>query len=43
MEAIIYADNLPEPQKVKFAIDFEIEKKLTLTIDTLKTLPPFER
>lgn len=35
LEAVIYADNLPEPRKVKLTIEFEIENRLPLTIDDL--------
>ena len=35
LEAVIYADNLPDPQKVKLTIEFEIENRLPLTIDDL--------
>jgi hypothetical protein len=35
LEAVIYADNLPDPRKVKLTIEFEIENRLPLTIDDL--------
>jgi len=35
LEAVIYADNLPDPRKVKLTIEFEIENRLSLTIDDL--------
>ena len=35
LEAVIYADNLPDPQKVKLTIEFEIENRPHLTIDDL--------
>lgn len=35
LEAVIYADNLPEPGKVKLTIEFEIENRSPLTIDDL--------
>lgn len=35
LEAVIYADNLPDPRKVKLTIDFEIENRPHLTIDDL--------
>lgn len=35
LEAVIYADNLPDPQKVKLTIEFEIENRPPLTIDDL--------
>ena len=35
LEAVIYADNLPDPQKVKLTIEFEIENRRSLTIDDL--------
>jgi len=35
LEAVIYADNLPDPRKVKLTIEFEIENRLLLTIDDL--------
>jgi hypothetical protein len=38
LEAIIYADNLPDPPKVKLTIEFEIENRSPLTIDELRTL-----
>ncbi len=39
LEAVIYADNLPDPRKVKLTIEFEIENRLPLTIcpETLET------
>ena len=35
LEAVIYADNLPDPRKVKLTIEFEIENRPPLTIDDL--------
>ncbi|MEG4008937.1 HNH endonuclease signature motif containing protein [Microcoleus sp. Pol11C1] len=35
LEAVIYADNLPDPPKVKLTIEFEIENRFPLTIDDL--------
>jgi len=35
LEAVIYADNLPDPRKVKLTIEFEIENRRSLTIDDL--------
>jgi len=35
LEAVIYADNLPDPRKVKLTIEFEIENRPRLTIDDL--------
>jgi hypothetical protein len=35
LEAVIYADNLPDPGKVKLTIEFESENRLPLTIDDL--------
>jgi hypothetical protein len=35
LEAVIYADNLPDPGKVKLTIEFEIENRCPLTIDDL--------
>jgi hypothetical protein len=43
LEAVIYADNLPDPQKVKLSIEFEIENRLSLTTDALRTMAPFEK
>ena len=43
LEASIYADNLPEPQKTTLTIRFVIEKKPALTLDVLKGVPPFEQ
>lgn len=43
MEAVIYADNLPEPQKVILTIDFETEKRSPLTVNVLEMMPPFEK
>jgi len=42
LEAVIYADNLPDPQKVKLTIEFEVENRFPLTIDELRTMPPFK-
>jgi len=39
LEAVIYADNLPEPGKVKLTIEFEIENRCPLTIDDLYSNP----
>jgi len=39
LEAVIYADNLPEPGKVKLTIEFEIENRRPLTIDDLYSNP----
>jgi hypothetical protein len=35
LEAVIYADNLPDPPKVKLTIEFEIENRFPLIIDDL--------
>lgn len=35
LEAVIYADNLPDPPKVKLNIEFEIENRFPLAIDDL--------
>jgi len=37
LEAVIYADNLPNPQKVKLTIEFQIENRIALTIDELSS------
>ena len=39
LEAVIYADNLPDPGKVKLTIEFEIENRCPLTIDDLYSSP----
>jgi len=39
LEAVIYADNLPDPGKVKLTIEFEIENRCPLTIDDLYSNP----
>ncbi|MEL6440342.1 MAG: ATP-binding protein [Cyanobacteria bacterium J06621_8] len=41
-EAVIYADNIPDPQQVNLKIDFTVENKSTLTIDDLDNMPPFD-
>lgn len=40
LEATIYADNLPEPQKTILSIKFAIEKKSALTVEILRDLSP---
>ncbi len=42
LQALIYADNLPDPRKVKLTIEFEVENRFPLTIDELRTMPPFQ-
>lgn len=39
LEAVIYADNLPTPQKSNLVINFDIENKGYLTVDQLMEMP----
>jgi hypothetical protein len=41
--ALIYADNIPEPQKIQLTVNFTIENRPALTIEDVKYMPPFNR
>jgi hypothetical protein len=41
MKALIYANNLPEPQAATMLISFEIEHKPALTLEKLKAIQPY--
>jgi Putative DNA-binding domain len=41
MKALIYADNIPEPQQIHLTVNFTIENKPALTFDDLRNMPPF--
>lgn len=43
MRALIYANNLPEPQTVLLLISFEIERRSALTVEKLEGMPPHHR
>ena len=42
VNASIYADNLPEPQRVTLTAKFIVKNKPSLTIDDLERMPPFD-
>lgn len=42
IEAFIYADNIPEPQKVNLTAKFVIENKPALIVSELNNIPPFD-
>jgi hypothetical protein len=41
LEAMIYSDNLPAPQKVDLSINFEVDGQPPLTVEALKRMPPY--
>jgi hypothetical protein len=42
MNALVYADNLPNPRSIPLLVSFETEFKPSLTIQQLETMPPYE-
>lgn len=41
IEALIYADNISEPQQIHLSVNFDIENRPALTIDDLRNMQPF--
>lgn len=41
MKALIYADNISEPQQIHLTVNFKIENRYPLSIDDLRNMQPF--